>query len=97
MGPIDNKPIGSDNGLAPSRRQAIIWTNDGRLYYNTFTSVGLGVLAHLALTRRLVKNKKDTGCIGVSKGAILEPSCESRSSGHEINPSNVDAGIFQED
>ena len=21
--------IGSDNGLAPSRRQAIIWTNDG--------------------------------------------------------------------
>ena len=22
--------IGSDNGLAPSRRQAIIWTNDGK-------------------------------------------------------------------
>ena len=21
--------IGSDNGLAPNRRQAIIWTNDG--------------------------------------------------------------------
>ena len=21
--------IGSDNGLAPTRRQAIIWTNDG--------------------------------------------------------------------
>ena len=21
--------IGSDNGLAPSRRQAIVWTNDG--------------------------------------------------------------------
>ena len=27
-GPINN--IGSDDGLAPSRRQAIIWTNDGR-------------------------------------------------------------------
>ena len=27
-GPINNI-IGSDNGLAPSRRQAIIWTNDG--------------------------------------------------------------------
>ena len=22
--------IGSDNGLAPTRRQAIIWTNDGK-------------------------------------------------------------------
>ena len=27
-GPIDNNPgIGLDNGLAPYRRQAIIWTN----------------------------------------------------------------------
>ena len=24
-----NSIIGSDNGLAPTRRQAIIWTNDG--------------------------------------------------------------------
>ena len=23
--------IGSDNGLAPTRRQAIIWTNDGEI------------------------------------------------------------------
>ena len=29
-GPINNSSIGSDNGLAPSRRQAIIWTNDGQ-------------------------------------------------------------------
>ena len=29
-GPIINiSGIGSDNGLAPARRQAIIWTNDG--------------------------------------------------------------------
>ena len=29
-GPIDNIfSIGLDNGLAPTRRQAIIWTNDG--------------------------------------------------------------------
>ena len=29
-GPVNNIPasIGSDNGLAPTRRQAIIWTND---------------------------------------------------------------------
>ena len=29
-GPIDS--IGSDNGLAPSRWQAIIWTNDGLVH-----------------------------------------------------------------
>ena len=30
-GPINNIPafIGSDNGMVPTRRQAIIWTNDG--------------------------------------------------------------------
>ena len=28
-GPINNSSIGSDNGLAPTRWQAIIWTNDG--------------------------------------------------------------------
>ena len=29
-GPINNYyGIGSDNGLAPFRRQAVIWTNDG--------------------------------------------------------------------
>ena len=29
-GPLNNIPaIGSDNGLAPTRRQAIIWNNDG--------------------------------------------------------------------
>ena len=31
-GPINNIPssiIGLDNSLAPTRRQAIIWTNDG--------------------------------------------------------------------
>ena len=28
-GPINNNPIiGSDNGLAPARRQAIMWAND---------------------------------------------------------------------
>ena len=29
QGPINITSIGSDNGLAPTRRQVIIWTNDG--------------------------------------------------------------------
>ena len=35
-GPINNKSsIGSDNGLAPTRRQAIFWTNAG-LFIDTY-------------------------------------------------------------
>ena len=35
-GPIDNFSfgIGSDNGLAPSRRQVIVWTNDDQIPHN---------------------------------------------------------------
>ena len=45
-GPIDNNPsIGLDNGIAPNRQQAIIWTNVG-------TAVNTGkvwcILVHLA-------------------------------------------------
>ena len=32
--------IGSDNGLAPNRRQAIIWTNDGIVYWRIYASPG---------------------------------------------------------
>ena len=28
-----NSNIGSDNGLAPTKRQAIIWTNDASITY----------------------------------------------------------------
>ena len=33
--------ISSDNGLAPSRRQAIIWTNDGLIRLYIYASVDL--------------------------------------------------------
>ena len=34
-GPIDNNPaFGLDNGLAPTRRQAIIWTNVEPIYWH---------------------------------------------------------------
>ena len=35
---IDSTIIGSDNGLSPGRRQAIIWTNDGILLIRTLFS-----------------------------------------------------------
>ena len=37
--------IGSDNGLAPNRRQAIIWTNVGMLYRRIYASLGLNELS----------------------------------------------------
>ena len=36
--------IGSDNGLAQIRQQAIIWTNDGLVYWCIFASLGLSEL-----------------------------------------------------
>ena len=36
--------IGSDNGLAPNRWQAIIWTNVGMLYWCIYASLGLNEL-----------------------------------------------------
>ena len=39
--------IGSDNGLSPGRRQAIIWTNDGMLLIGplrtNFTEILIGI------------------------------------------------------
>ena len=40
--------IGSDNGLVPTRRQAIIWTNDG-LITNAHVSLGLNELTKRGL------------------------------------------------
>ena len=36
--------IGLDNGLAPARRQAIIWTNDGLGFRRIYASLGLNEL-----------------------------------------------------
>ena len=36
--------LGLDNGLAPNRRQAIIWTNGGLGYWRIYTSLGLNEL-----------------------------------------------------
>ena len=42
---IDNNPVlGSDNGLAPNRRQAIIWTNDGVVWWRIYAFIGLNEL-----------------------------------------------------
>ena len=32
--------IGSDNGLVPARRQAIIWINEVPVYWRIYTSLG---------------------------------------------------------
>ena len=41
--------IGSDNGLASKRRQAIIWTNVGMLYWCIYASLGLSELTNANL------------------------------------------------
>ena len=41
--------IGSENGLAPRRRQAIIWINGGLVYWRMYASVGLNELMQIHL------------------------------------------------
>ena len=36
--------IGSDNGLALTGQQAIMWTNDGLIWWLIYVSLGLGEL-----------------------------------------------------
>ena len=38
--------IGSDNGLAPSRRQAIIWINDGLIYWRIYASLSVNEMIY---------------------------------------------------
>ena len=41
-GPIDKQVnIGSGNGLAPDRRQAIIWTNVDQVHWRTYAALGV--------------------------------------------------------
>ena len=39
--------IGSDNGLAPTRRQAIIWTNAGMLFIETLGTNSSEILSEI--------------------------------------------------
>ena len=45
--------IGSDSGLAPNRRQAIIWTNDGLLLTQIYVPLGLNELSWNTYTSSL--------------------------------------------
>ena len=38
--------IGTDNGFVPVRQQAIIWTNDGLVYWCIYASLGLNELSN---------------------------------------------------
>ena len=41
MGVIDDNPCtGLDNGLAPNRRQAVIWTNADPIHWRIYAALG---------------------------------------------------------
>ena len=46
---LQQASIGSDNGLAPDRRQAIIWTNDNIIHWHTHTHTYIYIYASLSL------------------------------------------------
>ena len=69
--------IGSDNGLSPGRRQAIIWTNAGLLLIGplqTYFSENLIKIQQFSLTKMHVKMssaKWRPSCLGLN---VLKPS-----------------------
>ena len=42
--PVNNKSALVKKGLAPNRRQAIIWNNDSPVYWRTYASLGFNEL-----------------------------------------------------
>ena len=63
IGPINN--VGPDNGLAPARRQAIIWTNAGKLidaYMRHSASMSWGVPS-MMLVRQSFRNGATIWCV----------------------------------
>ena len=51
--------IGSNNGLAPARRRAIIWINVGMFYWRMSASLGLSVLSDSIVTiKRLLSRSR---------------------------------------
>ena len=57
-GPIDNNPaLVLDNGLAPNRRQAIIWTNADSIHWRIYAALGWDELTHLSKSK--VKGRSD--------------------------------------
>ena len=64
--------IGSDNGLAPVRRQAIIWTNDGILlieHLGTYFSqilIGIQIFSFTKMRLKMSSGKWRSFCLGLN-------------------------------
>ena len=74
--------IGSDDGLAPSRWQAIIWIYDGLCYWHICASVGLSELTHCGLVtpwgdKDLVNIGSGNGLLSDGTKPLLEPNLTS--------------------
>ena len=69
--------IGSGNGLAPNRRQAITWTNDDPVHWRIYASLGedelTGDIPFLSLTNDSVRHYSDV-IIGAMASQITSPT-----------------------
>ena len=59
-GPIDNNPVGLDNGLAPNRRQAIIWTNADPIHWRIYAALGQYELTHWGRNKMAANTEQST-------------------------------------
>ena len=77
--------IGSDNGLVPTRRQAIIWTNDGLSYWRIYASLGLNELMRDDAIKGIVHQQSCLDCQPVGVYSVCNQPDECR----KILPTNL--------
>ena len=76
--------IGSDNGLSPGRRQAIIWTNAGILLIGpsgtnfSKISIKIHILSFKKMHLKMSSGKWQPFCLGLNVLSVLRPRQHSR-------------------
>ena len=73
----DLPDIGSDNGLSPGRRQAIIWTNAGLLFIRTLGTNFSEILSEIFIQENVFENlvcEMASICLGLNMLINARPS-----------------------
>ena len=83
--------IGSDNGLSPGRRQAIIWTNVGILLIGTLGTNFSEILIEIRIFSFKKMGLKSVVC----EMALSRPECVNVINTHEVSRySNISSGLL---
>ena len=84
--------VGSDNGLSPGRRQAIIWTNDGILLIGLLGTNFSEILVEIYIFSFKKMHLKLSGIVGHCQSALVTGTWFGQPIAHLV-PSQIDDSI----